>query len=125
MYLEGVNSQLVPDLERYEAEIYELRTRVTQLETQLTEQDREQYQLQCQLREAKVQIATQEQVIKSVGAQNEMAQALLQQQDEGNTTSAETQEQNQTREMLSDIQLKLQELSSIEKAQREITEMKN
>lgn len=45
-HLETVNSKLVPDLERYEAEIYELRETIQLLGSELKEKDRESYQLQ-------------------------------------------------------------------------------
>ena len=54
-----------------------------------------------------------------------MAQALLQQQQEQIDLDAEDKEQDSTREMFQDIQNKLQELSTIEKCQQEITDMKN
>ena len=49
--MEILNSKLVPDLERYEADIYELKQRVSGLNGELKEKDRECYNLQRQLEE--------------------------------------------------------------------------
>ena len=69
-HLETVNSKLVPDLERYEKEIYELREQKAALQTELKEKDRECYNLQVQLAEAQDQVDMQEKVIsKEAGAQ--------------------------------------------------------
>ena len=68
-HLEAVNSKLVPDLEAYEAQIYELREKVSELELELKEKDRESYNMQKQLNEAKTQLIVQEQVIQNAGAQ--------------------------------------------------------
>ena len=54
-----------------------------------------------------------------------MVQNLLKQSQEQNASSAEGKSQEQTHDMLYDIQLKLSDLSTIEKFQKEIAEMKN
>ena len=69
VHLETVNSKLVPDLERYEKEIYELREQKVALQTELKEKDRECYNLQVQLADSQDQMAMQEKAIsKEAGA---------------------------------------------------------
>ena len=51
-HLETIKSKLLPDLEKYEAEIYDLKQRVKEYETELNTKDRECYNLQKQLGEA-------------------------------------------------------------------------
>ena len=52
-HLETVKSKLLPDLEKYEAEIYDLKTKVKEQESELKAKDRECYNYQNQLSEAK------------------------------------------------------------------------
>lgn len=44
-HLEIIKSKLLPDLERYEAENYDLKQRVKEYETELNTKDRECYNL--------------------------------------------------------------------------------
>ena len=48
-HLETVNDKLVPDLLQREAEIYELKQQITQLEKELNDKDRECYSISRQL----------------------------------------------------------------------------
>ena len=45
-HLETVKSKLLPDLEKYEAEIYDLKTKVKEQESELKAKDRESYNYQ-------------------------------------------------------------------------------
>ena len=71
-----------------------------------------------------------EQVIKEAGAQQAMTLALQSREDhlllkDGMLDGKAGEPDQQTRDMFHDIQCKLAELSTIEKFQREITDVKN
>ena len=102
-HLETLKSKLVPDLERYEAEIYDLKIKVKEQETELKAKDRECYSYQNQLSEAKQQLAIQLKIIEEAGAQQAMQEAMLKAQKTGQKTTAESHEQDQTIGMFHDI----------------------
>ena len=68
-HLETLNSKLVPDLERYELENYELKEQAQLLRDEIKHKDRECYNLQRSLAEAKSTIRLQEKVIVDAGVQ--------------------------------------------------------
>ena len=91
-HLEALNSKLLPDLENYEAQIYELGQEKMQLNVQIKEKERECYNLQSQLNEAHNKISLQEQVIEQAGAQKAMAEALLEKKELESQAVKEVQE---------------------------------
>ena len=66
--METVNSKLLPDLEKYESEIYELKEQALALKHELKEKDRECYNWQQSLATATGKIALQQKVIEEAGA---------------------------------------------------------
>ena len=95
------------------------------MQAEIKLKEKEAYNLQRQLDDARNQIIVQEQVIAEAGAQEAMARALLEQQRKEQTSTAEDIEQEQTREMFHDIQKKLSQLTSLEKCEKQIAEMRN
>lgn len=116
---------LLPDLERKDTEIYDLKQQITQQEKQLKEADRDNYNLQRMLDEARAKVMIQEKVIEEAGAQNSLNEAMLKQQHKETTSTLEGMEQEATREMFQSIQQRLSELSAVEKCQKQIEDMKN
>ena len=92
----------MPDLERQESEIYELRDQVNALQSELQEKKRECYNLSNQLVEAQDRIKLQQGIIEEAGAQKAMSEALLSNVKKEGTNISESDNQN-FMEMFHDI----------------------